>query len=379
MLRRLLGDKQWSRQVPWQRRASATAVGIKQRAFEPQDVNDGTTSVAVKRKPGRPRKQVENADGQSVHFRPAGVISTPSARANKPSTSPGEEIISHDESGTRPTEMKRKPGRPRKVTDTSQTPESKFRSSAPRRKLNQVSMIPASLIGQASQHHDDLPSFLSYAARTELSASTTTYKGTHYEYTVASALESYGFELHRTGRANDLGIDLVGTFTLPSSTAKKKRGSSAKKAAVSASAAEIQVIAQCKAVQLQPAMVRELEGAYVGAPAGWKGDNVLALLVASGPATKGVRDALQRSRLPMALMQVTTEGGLSQFLWNAAAAGIGLEGLGVTLRHGGADTGAAGHRIALTWMGKVVEATKQAEEGSALAASRRCRKYHSTP
>jgi hypothetical protein len=264
--------------------------------------------------------------------------------------------------------VKRKRGPPRKVenettTATSKTPSKKVISSTskkPKRTPRQ-STIPTTLLAQNAEHHN-LSTFLDNAQRTELNPNSTVYKGTRYEYMVASALEAYNFSLYRTGRANDLGIDLVGTFTLPIPKRigrPKKRASSTK---------EMRVIVQCKAVNPLPSMVRELEGAYVGAPAGWRGEGVLALLVAGGPATKGIRAALQRSRWPMALMQVTTDGWMKQFLWNAAATAAGLEGLGVTVRYGSgkADSVEKGDEekekcertIALTWMGKVVGMSK---------------------
>lgn len=223
--------------------------------------------------------------------------------------------------------VKRKRGRPRKT-------DNDIPSRAP---------ISASLAVRASSEHKDLPTFLDFAKRTSLSPESSVYKGTHYEYTVASALRAFNFDLHRTGRANDLGIDLVGTFAMPVIRPRE-----------TSHAPELRVIVQCKAVTPQPSMIRELEGAYVGAPAGWRDGSVLALLVASGAATKGVRAAVQRSRWPMGLMQVTKEGWSRQWIWNAAAAGAGLEGVGVVARHGLGEN-EEGHGIAMTWMGKVIK------------------------
>lgn len=242
-------------------------------------------------------------------------------------TTAADEQPAQSEDNAPPKEsVKRKRGRPRKAE--SETPS-----------------IPATLTIRASQGHNDLSTFLVHAERTSLSPESPVYKGTHYEYTVASALGAFNFTLHRTGRANDLGIDLVGTFA-PLASQPIPLGTENV-------APEMRVIAQCKAIPPQPSMVRELEGAYVGAPAGWRDGRVLALLVASGAATKGVREAVQRSRLPMGLMQVTKEGWMKQWIWNAAAAAAGLEGVGVVARHGGKE--GEGHGIAMTWMGKVVK------------------------
>ena len=240
--------------------------------------------------------------------------------------------------------------------------------SSPRKpKLKQSaksSKLPPRLVQTSSNHHD-LDSFLAYADRVDLNRNTNVYKGTLYEYMVASTLRHFSFQLHRTGRSNDLGIDLVGHFYLPSAA---KTGRKATR-----DLHELKVVVQCKALKPTPAMVREREGAYVGAPAGWRGEGVLALLVASKEATKGVRDALQRSRWPMGLLQVTAEGEVRQFLWNAVAEEIGLAGLGVTVKYadgvkkttvGQSDTGsarAASGSIVLTWMGEMWKSAEVAK------------------
>ncbi|KAK3661162.1 hypothetical protein LTR56_000285 [Elasticomyces elasticus] len=214
--------------------------------------------------------------------------------------------------------------------------------------------IPPRLLPPVEQKHHDLPSFLTHAASKELSTTSTVYKGTHFEYTVAAALSNLNFTLQRTGRSNDLGIDLVGQWSLP--TERKKR------------TYEVPVIVQCKAARPTPSMIRELEGAYTGAPAGWCGDGVLALLVNVHPSTKGVREAVQRSRWPLGVLQVTRDGAVKQFLWNAVAAEVGLEGLGVTVRHAskrggmleaseevekGDEAANTTSSIGLTWMGEL--------------------------
>ncbi|KAK5727694.1 hypothetical protein LTR17_012552 [Elasticomyces elasticus] len=214
--------------------------------------------------------------------------------------------------------------------------------------------IPPRLLPPVEQRHHDLPSFLAHAASKALSTTSTVYKGTHFEYTVAAALSNLNFTLQRTGRSNDLGIDLVGQWSLPTERKKKSY--------------DVPVIVQCKAARPTPSMIRELEGAYTGAPAGWRGDGVLALLVNVHPSTKGVREAVQRSRWPLGVLQVTRDGAIKQFLWNAVAAEIGLEGLGVTVRHAskrggmlevgeevvnGDDMASTASSIGLTWMGEL--------------------------
>lgn len=172
-------------------------------------------------------------------------------------------------------------------------------------------------IPRGSVHHDDLTSFLRHAQTTGLSATSTVYIGTHYEYTAINSLRRLGFTLTRTGRSADLGIDLVGEWRVPSSPVP------------------LRTIMQCKARsrKLAPESVRELEGAFAGAPAGWRADGTVGFLVAAEAATKGVREALGRSRLPLGFVQVGREGDVKQMLWNRVAGDGGLEEMGVTLRH----------------------------------------------
>lgn len=167
-------------------------------------------------------------------------------------------------------------------------------------------------------NHNSLPSFLEYAERSGLNPKSTVYVGTHYEYLVAERLASYGFSLFRVGGASDYGIDLLGTWTVPSAPNP------------------IKVIIQCKAIasKLGPSHVRELEGAFVGAPAGWRGSCVLGLLVGQQPATKGVRDSLGRSRWPMGYISFSTaDGQVSQIQWNRLAVNRGLDGMGVAVKY----------------------------------------------
>ena len=94
---------------------------------------------------------------------------------------------------------------------------------------------------------------------------------------------------------------------------------------------------------------------------------MLGLLVANREATKGMREALGRSGLPLGFVMVTSgEGRVVQFVWNQEAARQGLEGVGVTNRYLG-DTGSGRgngegveREIALTWNGW---AFKRMEEG----------------
>ncbi|KAI9718560.1 MAG: hypothetical protein M1812_004011 [Candelaria pacifica] len=202
-----------------------------------------------------------------------------------------------------------------------------------------------------SKEHNDLPSFLAYASRVRLRPTNPTYVGTHYEYTVASSLRRLGFSLTRVGGRSDLGIDLLGDWTLPAFDSPLK------------------VIVQCKAINrvLSPNAVRELEGTFVGAPAGWRGPDVIGVLTTPKNATKGVYDALGRSKLPLCFIMIGLGGRMEQCLWNAAAREKGLEGVDVTLRYTperkaeveamtklGINTHAVSREIALTQNGKIL-------------------------
>ncbi|ETS83731.1 hypothetical protein PFICI_05607 [Pestalotiopsis fici W106-1] len=188
-----------------------------------------------------------------------------------------------------------------------------------------------------NKDHYDLPSYVAYAERIGLDTSTTTYVGTHYEYTVAASLKRFGFELRRVGGAGDYGIDLLGSWSVPSTPQP------------------LRVLLQCKAssatskARIGPATIRELEGAFVGAPPGWRGSNVLGLLVTQKAATKGVVDSLGRSRWPMGFISCLSDGSVQQMIWNAKAEEEGLAGLGVAVRR---STTRAQQELMLTWKGQ---------------------------
>lgn len=203
------------------------------------------------------------------------------------------------------------------------------------------------MIDPGSEHHNDLPSFTAYAKRLSLSESSTVYVGTRYEYVVASSLSRLGFQLTRTGRQSDRGIDLLGHWHVPSLPSP------------------LRVLLQCKAYnkKLTPANVRELEGSFTGAPAGWQGEGVLGFLATTSPATQGMRDALGRSRLPVGFLQIDSEGKVLQFLWNHEAGQRGLEGLGVTTRFKpGSEGGGVDAEIGLTWKGWIMNEDGQASK-----------------
>ncbi|KAI0828080.1 hypothetical protein F5Y06DRAFT_283450 [Hypoxylon sp. FL0890] len=197
----------------------------------------------------------------------------------------------------------------------------------------------------SSEHHD-LASYAAYAARTGLDLTSKTYVGTRYEYAVVAALSTLGFTLRRIGGRDDCGIDLLGTWEVPSSTSDSN---------------PLRVLLQCKAsasqsTRIGPQHIRELAGAFAGAPPGWRssspGSSVLGFLVAQKPATKGVRDALGRSRWPMGYVSCSQDGKLEQMLWNRRAEEEGLEGLGVGVRFCEDNEGRSEQQLVLTWKGK---------------------------
>ncbi len=198
--------------------------------------------------------------------------------------------------------------------------------------------------GPSSTKHHDLPSFLQYAERSGLDPQSPTYVGTRYEYSVASSLRDLGFSLQRVGGSSDYGIDLLGTWSVPSSPEP------------------IRVLVQCKALsqKIGPHLIRELEGAFVGAPAGWRGPGVVGLMVTEKPATKGVRDSMGRSRWPMAFVSCSRTGRVQQMLWNQRAGEEGLEGLGVGTRY--SEKAGDEARLVLMWKGKHILPTQSASE-----------------
>jgi len=285
----------------------------------PKDEDSSGREARPKRKPGRPLKHIIPNDAEIVTEEAAFV--------------PAEAAIT---SNAATVEDTAEPKRKRKAR-----PKSKVIEPPPR------------LLPPPSRHHNDLESFLAYAARTNLTAKSSVYRGTHYEYTCINTLQSPGYSLtlHRTGRANDLGIDLLGHWTLSASNGSTQRSQGQERQT-------IKVLAQCKASTPEPRMIRELEGAYAGAPAGWRSPStavgttgVLALLISTGEVTKGVQTAMQRSRWPMGFLQISPEGVLRQFLWNNCAASVGLEGVGVTPQYEERD-GKMEERLVLTWMGR---------------------------
>ena len=218
----------------------------------------------------------------------------------------------------------------------SQERAASSRTKSKTKSKNDLDNAVSSLGALDSGEHCDTATYAAYAQRTGLDTSSTTYVGTHYEYKVASTLRSFGFDLRRVGGRGDFGIDLIGTWLIPSSPRP------------------LRVIMQCKVAatktMIGPRLIRELEGAFVGAPSGWRGEGVVGLLVAQKPATKGVRDSLGRSRWPMGFISCLPDGKVQQMLWNRQAEDQGLAGLGVAVRFSEGEYNA--QELILTYQGR---------------------------
>ena len=226
----------------------------------------------------------------------------------------------------------------------------KYTQSPLARRLFNLPPTPA----PPTQNHNDLSSFLRYAARTSLNDNSTTYVGTHYEYTVQETLRRYSFSLHRVGGRADAGIDLAGTWHVPPPRIGDQRQRRTQNP-------PLRVVAQCKAfrAKLGPNLVRELEGAFRYSLPGFRTEWKLGMLVSPREATKGVRDALASSPFPLMWMMMDREGSIAQVLWNARAEdNLGLRPLCVEKRYrlpsdnGDGKDGRPVQEVVLTWNGQ---------------------------
>ena len=205
---------------------------------------------------------------------------------------------------------------------------------------------PPSLTSSALPQHSSLATFLEYVKQVNLSPTSTVYLGTYYEYLCLSSLARLGFTLSRCGGANDAGVDLLGHWSTPGLPYPLK------------------AIVQCKSLKngLRPHLVRELEGAFIGASPGWRGESVVGVLCAPSKATKGVREAIKRAERPVVWVMIQGKGeeaeeqGLvKQVLWNERVTDLGAQGLGVQVRYLPGEEGEVRTEAMLTWEGKVWE------------------------
>ena len=201
--------------------------------------------------------------------------------------------------------------------------------------------------GSTKATHNDLESFLAYANTTNLSTTSTYYRGTLYEYTVLQALRYFNICLHRTGGTDDKGLDLRGRWVLPHHNDYSEG---------------IPVVVQCKAEKkpVGPKYMRELEGATTA-----EDPDTIILLAALSRSTLGARKVMMGSEKAMGMVAVQSyeEGGqVVQFMWNGAAARILGNGLGVKLVFDSSvsdeDNDEKRGRVALTWNAGVIKMKK---------------------
>ena len=194
--------------------------------------------------------------------------------------------------------------------------------------------------------HTDIASFLTYAAATNLSPTSTFYVGTLYEYMVLRELRAFNISLHRTGGTDDKGVDLRGRWLLPHHTQYSDG---------------IPVVVQCKAERRPtgPKYVRELEGATTAEDPG-----TMVILATLSRFTEGCRRVIMGSGRAMGVVLVggpEVDGKVTQVMWNAAAGRLLGNELGVKTVF---DTGIlhevenVGSRIVLTWNGSIIKPRK---------------------
>lgn len=209
--------------------------------------------------------------------------------------------------------------------------------------------VPTAPSAPSQHNHSDLASFLSYAERTALPNTSTTYVGTHYEYTVLQSLRRFAFDLHRVGGRDDAGTDLVGTWHIHRRRTPLLLPD------------PVRVVVQCKALRtkLGPNLVRELEGAFRHSPVGWRTPDKLAILVSPREATRGVREALTRSVYPLFWIMMERDGVVRQVLWNSKVEEMGFAPLGVDMRYHSQQLTSSGEPVlpeaVLTWNGTDLE------------------------
>lgn len=188
------------------------------------------------------------------------------------------------------------------------------------------------------------------------STKSTVEVGTSYEYLCATTLECLGFSLSRTGGRSDKGIDLLGTWNLPSKSHSKDEQT-------------LHVVVQCKARKdtPNPMWIRELDGAVAGAPFKWRGDDVIRTLCAKGEATVGVREAVRNSRRPLIWVRIEdlgertdangeldlARGRVRQLLWNHQVQCMVGQGLGVGVKYVHGKKGPMEQEVCLTLEGKI--------------------------
>ena len=263
-----------------------------------------------------------------------------------------------------------------------------------------------------SSNHSSQHTFLAHSRRTGLNPASTTYTGTRYEYLTLSSLQRLGIELTRKGGTGDKGVDLVGFWHLPQWQHSVRTDSDTDQNGPEKANERLRVVVQCKRIStttkgskaVGPSVVRELEGAFRGAPSGWRSrESTVGILVSTKAATKGVIESMRRSESALAwvlLEEIDDEavvkdaavnaadatesqssleeehgrgeaesndtdppsipttanynpirGRIRQILWNQKAKDLGLEGLDVVKRYGRDDE----DEVVLMWKGRAVQ------------------------
>lgn len=164
-----------------------------------------------------------------------------------------------------------------------------------------------------SVQHDSLESFIHHTSIQKSDLSSTVYRGTLFEYTVLDALTLLNFKLHRTGGADDKGVDLRGTWALPGSP-------------------PITVMIQCKheAKKIGPKYIRELCGISSDSQ-----DETVMMLASTSTYTPKALQFFMASHRPICLFVIDSfdhGGAMRQLIWNSAA-DKALSGLEVRAFH----------------------------------------------
>ncbi|CCG81313.1 Uncharacterized protein C824.03c, mitochondrial [Taphrina deformans PYCC 5710] len=162
-----------------------------------------------------------------------------------------------------------------------------------------------------SGQHDSLESFINHTSIQKSDLTSTVYRGTLFEYTVLEALAPLSFRIHRTGGADDKGVDLRGTWVFPDRE-------------------PVPVVIQCKneTKKVGPRYIREM----CGIPA--SPETVLVLASTSQYTPKALQFFMASQR-PICLFVIESfdQGGtMKQLIWNNAASTT-LSGLEVRAFH----------------------------------------------
>lgn len=279
------------------------------------------------------------------------------------------------------------------------------------------SLLPLS----PSANHSSQRTFLTHSRRTGLNPASAVFTGTRYEYLTLGSLRRLGIELARVGGTGDRGLDLVGFWHLPQwshSSIQSTDPNRTEEGQFEQPGESIRVVVQCKRISptarasksIGPSVVRELEGAFRGAPTGWRArEGVLGMLVSTRSATKGVKEGMRRSeralawvlleevesarcevldseesgttdedgsglqdhkrngegdeaddsnpedRAASAIEYKMVKGRIKQILWNQKARELGLGGLDVVKRYANDNERDTGDDVVLMWNGKAVE------------------------